>query len=306
MQVDTIQEDPATMWQKLKEIHPKSAPNTHFNSLSDLLNIRLQDGKSLIDLRTCIKGTMQCIQALCPLAIVGTSRLTSPEYTLQMLNNELVTMAMLCTLPHNDYASFISSILLLNSLTKDNVLEAFQIEETQQSTAKEDAEIATTAVACMISCFICNGLHKIQDCPGLSTACENAKKTNGNKPKKHGNCYGAKADAAKATDTSKVEDGCNGPAVRVEAAICQSTDSPHTPSDVLCNTDSGASTHMTPHYKWFLPDFFKPWRVLIYLANSAVIYSAGKGDVLFRPVERIGMEGLLVMLSSPTSCLYQN
>ncbi|KAG5726796.1 hypothetical protein E4T56_gene558 [Termitomyces sp. T112] len=209
------------MWQKLKEIHSKSAPNTRFNSLSSLFNIRLRDDESLVDLGTCIEGTMQHIQALHPPTIIGPSRLTSSGYTLQMLNNKLLTMAMLCTLPHDNYTSFISSVLLLNSLTKDNILEAFQIEETQQSAAKEDAEIATTTAAYTISCFICNGPHKVQDCPSLSTACENAKKTNGNKSKKHGNHCGAKANATKAADTPKVEDRCNGPAVRVEVATNQ-------------------------------------------------------------------------------------
>lgn len=35
--------------------------------------------------------------------------------------------------------------------------------------------------------------------------------------------------------------------------------------------------------KWFIPDKFKPWRVLIRLANDTTVYSVGKGSVKFRP-----------------------
>ncbi|KAG5727436.1 hypothetical protein E4T56_gene11919 [Termitomyces sp. T112] len=206
---------------------------------------------------------MQRIKALHPPAAVGPGGLTSPGYTLDMLDDELSTMAMLHALPCEDYASFISSVLLLNGLTKEAVLKAFQTEEIQCRAAEEEAETAAAAAAAhTITCYICDA---------------------NTKSKKQGGRCRAKADAAKATDTAKVEEGCDGPAIKAEAAVCQSTTSPPCPSDVLWNTDSGALTHMTPHREWFLPDSFKSWRVPIYLANNAVVYSAGKGNVLFRP-----------------------
>ncbi|KAG5715319.1 hypothetical protein E4T56_gene14598 [Termitomyces sp. T112] len=227
---------------------------------------------------------MQWIWALHPLAIVGPSGLTSLGYTLEMLDNELSTMAMLCVLPCKEYAAFISSVLLLNGLTKETILKAFQTEETQQRATREEVDAVAATAACTISCYICDGPHKVQDCSNLPTACENAKKTDtGAKPKKHGNRHGTTADAAKAADTPKVEEGCDGPAVKVEVAVCQSATSPFSPSDLLWNTDSGTSAHMMPHHKWFSPDSFKPWRVPIYLANNMVVYFKGKGDVLIRP-----------------------
>lgn len=131
------------MWHKLKQIHSKSTSNVWFNSLSDLFNICLYDGKSLTALCTHIEGTMQQVKALCSPAVAGPGRQMSLRYTLNMLNDELSTMAMLCALLCKDYASFILSVLLLNELTKKAVLEAFQTEEIQCYAAKEEAEINT-------------------------------------------------------------------------------------------------------------------------------------------------------------------
>ncbi|KNZ79414.1 hypothetical protein J132_10270, partial [Termitomyces sp. J132] len=133
--VASIRDDPAAMWEKLKEVHSKSALNAHFNSLSNIFDVQLCDDKMLTALCTCIEGAMQCIKALHPPLIVGPSGLTSPGYTLEMLNNKLTTMAMLCALPHKEYSPCILSVLMLNSLTKDAILEAFQTEETQHHAA---------------------------------------------------------------------------------------------------------------------------------------------------------------------------
>ncbi|KIJ39270.1 hypothetical protein M422DRAFT_175341, partial [Sphaerobolus stellatus SS14] len=119
--VDDIRSKPKEMWEKLKSIHSKSAPNSRFNSLSDLLSIRLKDDESLTDLSSRIQGAMQKVMALCP----------KFGYNIEKLDEELVIMTMIRALPREDYASFISSVLLLTNLSKDTVLEAFRTEETQ-------------------------------------------------------------------------------------------------------------------------------------------------------------------------------
>ncbi|KNZ75715.1 hypothetical protein J132_01965 [Termitomyces sp. J132] len=210
--VDAIRDNPATMWNKLKEICSKSAPNACFNSLSNLFNIQLKEEEAL----------------------------TQPAgYTLKMLDDELSTMAMLHALPHEEYSSFISLILMLNGFTKDAILEAFRTEETQ--------------------CCAAEG---------------------------KGGSSMAKANTAKASNTPKVEEGCDGPTAKANTAVCRSSLSPTTPSDIQWNTDSGTMSSMTPHCEWFLPDSFKPWRVPIYVANGATVYSVEKGSVQFRPEGR--------------------
>ncbi|KNZ72134.1 hypothetical protein J132_04415 [Termitomyces sp. J132] len=93
--VDAIQDNLATMWTKLCEVHSKSAPNMCFNSLSNLFNIHPHDNKTLTQLCTCVEGTMQRIHVLCLPAFIGPNGVTSSGYTLEMLDNELSTMAML-------------------------------------------------------------------------------------------------------------------------------------------------------------------------------------------------------------------
>ncbi|KIJ47815.1 hypothetical protein M422DRAFT_129804, partial [Sphaerobolus stellatus SS14] len=107
--VDDIHSKPKEMWEKLKSIHSKSAPNSCFNSLSDLLSIRLKDDKSLTDLSSWIQGAMQKVTALHPK--IG--------YNIEKFDEELVIMMMIHALPCEDYASFISSVLLLINLSKD-------------------------------------------------------------------------------------------------------------------------------------------------------------------------------------------
>ncbi|KAF8227133.1 hypothetical protein L208DRAFT_1298312 [Tricholoma matsutake] len=48
------------------------------------------------------------------------------------------------------------------------------------------------------------------------------------------------------------------------------------------NTDTGATSHMMPHKHWIRN--YKPYRVPIKLADNRIIYSAGVGSVVFRPI----------------------
>ncbi|KIJ33332.1 hypothetical protein M422DRAFT_183425, partial [Sphaerobolus stellatus SS14] len=120
--VDDIRSQPKAMWDKLKTVHSKSAPNSGFNSLSDLLSIRLKDDESLTAMSARIQGAIQKVKALRP----------KVNYTIDKLDEELVIMTMIRALPREEYSSFISSILLLTDLSKDTVLEAFRTEETQR------------------------------------------------------------------------------------------------------------------------------------------------------------------------------
>ena len=47
------------------------------------------------------------------------------------------------------------------------------------------------------------------------------------------------------------------------------------------NTDSGATSHMTPHRHWI--HNYRPFRTPIHLANNLIVYSAGIGSIVFVP-----------------------
>ena len=254
------------MWTKLKEIRSKSAPNAHFNSLSDLFNIRKKDDESLMDLATRAEGFMQRVKALCLISSpTSTSTSMSPSpaaYTLETLDDELTIMAIIRALPREEYSSFISSLLLLTNLTKTAVLEAFCTKETQHQGEIEDLASAVAAAACIIACYLCDGLHPIKECPQYNAAHSLAKGKGGDVKSGQGSGgrhhggrgAGRGVNSAKA-DPGRVEEGCDGPAVKADAAICRSSSSSPSPTDDHWNTDSGASSSMTPHRKWFSSDY---------------------------------------------------
>ena len=215
---------------------------------------------------------MQCIRSLRPPPILGPDGVFKPVYTLKMLDNELCSMAMLHALPREDYAPFISSVLMLNNLTNDAVEEAFQTEEVQRSMAEEEA----VAAAQILKCYLCDGKYKITDCPVLQSARSHVKRDDGDlKPKKRGGHHGGNT-AAMATETPKVEEGCDGPAAKAEAAVCRSSLSANSLSNLLWNTDLSTTSSMMPHHEWFIPESFKLWRVPNYFVNGFTVIWRGR------------------------------
>ena len=53
-------------------------------------------------------------------------------------------------------------------------------------------------------------------------------------------------------------------------------------NDFDWNTDTGTTSHMTPHKSWIRN--YTPYRVPIKLADNRIIYSEGVGSVVFRPI----------------------
>ncbi|KAJ2929055.1 hypothetical protein H1R20_g8038, partial [Candolleomyces eurysporus] len=53
-------------------------------------------------------------------------------------------------------------------------------------------------------------------------------------------------------------------------------------ADTSWNTDSGATSHMTPHRKWICN--FVHCQTAVLLANNHVVWAKGKGDIFFNPI----------------------
>ena len=67
------------------------------------------------------------------------------------------------------------------------------------------------------------------------------------------------------------------------ASASSSNDACSTSSSVTkWNTDTGATSHMTPHKHWIRN--YAPYKVPIRLADNRIIYSEGVGSVVFRPI----------------------
>jgi len=113
--------DPVAMWRKLDSVHLQKKPGARFNAYEALLSIRKREDESLSDLMGRADKAMQDIKALRP-----------ASFTIVDLDQELLSMSLIRALP-SEYNSFVSSLLLLDSLDTTKLQAAFQNEESQRA-----------------------------------------------------------------------------------------------------------------------------------------------------------------------------
>jgi len=116
-QIVEFMEDPKKMWEVLESIHVQKHPSTRFNSYNSLLSITKLPEESLPALTARIKKAMLEIKNLC-----------SDNFTLDDLDADLKSMAMIRALP-DEYQSFVSSLVLLPKFDFKTLKEAFILEE---------------------------------------------------------------------------------------------------------------------------------------------------------------------------------
>jgi len=98
-----IESYPLAIWTKLESVHVSKRPGARFNAYDDLFSIRKQPDESLQALMNRIDEAMRTISNLRP-----------KDFTLAKLDEELVCMAMIRSLP-DEYSHFTSSLLLFLS-----------------------------------------------------------------------------------------------------------------------------------------------------------------------------------------------
>jgi transposase InsO family protein len=258
---DGIKDDPVKIWKKLEDVHMVKKAGARFNAYDDLFSIRKKDEESLQSLTNRITLSVRKIQNLRP-----------ADFTLEKLDEELLSMAMIRALP-SDYANFVSSILLMDKLDKDTIIQAFQNEENQRTHRSEtesgaaDKVLAASTLQELICEFCHLKNHLMKDCFKYEKAKKEARKP---RPKKAAN-----TTAAQATAHDNVKEFAGKVSFR--------STTPSTPEINLdWNADTGATSHMTPHRTWLRN--YQPYRVPIRLADDTVLYSAGVGNVVYHPL----------------------
>ena len=108
-----FEEDPVRMWSALEAAHVQRKPGARFNAYDDLFSIQKNDDESLVDVATRIEKAMGNIKNLHP-----------KDFSIEKLDGELQCMALIRALP-DKYSHFSTSHLLLDSLDKDKILQAF-------------------------------------------------------------------------------------------------------------------------------------------------------------------------------------
>jgi len=194
-------------------------------------------------------------------------------FTIDKLDDELQCMALIRALPE-EYRHLSSSLLLIDKLDKATILEAFRSNELNHQKT-ETANRARTSFGKgkvwprrKITCYGCGEKgHVIARCPNKETWQKSpGDRTNGSKGVNYAE---QKAEAV-------TEFAGKASAVSEDEAFSTSSDIFH------WNTDTGATSHMTPYRHWFCN--YTPYRVPIRLADNRVIYSQGVGNIVFRPM----------------------
>ena len=261
-----LEDDPVAMWDKLKSIHLQQRPGARFNAYDDLFSIRKLEEESLQSLANRVDTAMQQIQNLRP-----------KDFSLDKLDEELLCMAMIRALPE-DYSHFVSTLMLSDKLDRALITQAFHTEETQRirRSSPQVSEVANKASSSTSNkyvgqrrkpkspsgptCYFCGQQgHVVSACKLYTTKQAEAKAMAA-----QGN---TQESAGKASIFSQ-EQLFNDPITNK--------------ANYDWNADSGATSHMTPHKHW-LRDY-KPLHIPIKLADNTIIYSAGVGSILFRPL----------------------
>ncbi|EGO21551.1 hypothetical protein SERLADRAFT_351077, partial [Serpula lacrymans var. lacrymans S7.9] len=213
----------------------------------------------------------------------------------------------------DQYAHFTSSLLLLGTLDKTQLRDAFLAEEVnRRRRAQVDSALhssSTTAnstcthpnchhcnqstTSTRIQCDFCGLLGHTQDkCHRYIISRQQAVEGAKNRYKRGNKAQAGSSNSQNTSQQPKSSpNNANSSTVVTESAENASLRSIH-PSDPHCplqldadidwNADTGATSHMTPHRHWV--HHYTPYRVPIKLADHTVVYSAGVGTVVFNPV----------------------
>ncbi|GJE95983.1 hypothetical protein PsYK624_121760 [Phanerochaete sordida] len=275
--VQSLDDSPQLMWQKLQRVHQQKKPGARFLAYDNLFALRKEGEESLSSL---LARAEKCKQDICALR--------PATFSLPNLDEELTCMALIRSLGP-EYNAFVSSLIIQASdvLTLEKLQTAFLNEESQRRSRTADSSVVQLANATMppspgalssICSFCDHAGHTLKDCRKFEAASRKAKETT--RQRRTG--YDAPRQTAHQADAS----------VRPEYAGRASALASSVPADLAAhmsanwNTDTGATKHMTPHRHWF--QTYAPHVVPICLANGTVIFSAGIGSVVFQPATAEG------------------
>jgi len=260
--------DAVAIWDKLKSTFVKQNSTSRFTALDTLLRVQLKEGEGLVDLAARTTRLRNEFKQLLP-----------DGYKVDQLLDDMEVNALLNALPSDRYTTLSETLWLQSNLTRQDVHDKFIAHERK---VKVDIVKTEGAMAASASshCHSCKQLgHFAADCPHaaeiekfISTLTTGQASTSGSRNS------GKKHKKKKANQASEAKE-------ETEAAHASVTSSIPT-SDSHWNTDTGCTSHMTPHCHWF--NTYKPHVVPIRLANRSVVFSAGIGSVSVQPDAKKG------------------
>ena len=266
-----VLDDPKKMWELLEKGNQSKKPSMRFNTYDDLFSVRKQENEGLEGLIARVSEKIRAIKDLRP-----------PGFTLDDLDNELHSMALIRALP-DEYSSFVSSLMLIDNLDCSTIHEAFrneQLNRERRPGVSSDSGVALAANSNPTCDFCGYKGHSLSQCRKFSAAKTEARKSKRSRqPNTSSNSTSnssSLSESAAVADTTAVTEFAGNASYRSSQPTSTSSNT-H-----LWNADTGATSHMTPHRHW-LRDY-TPLRVPIRLADNTIVYSKGVGSVVFNPV----------------------
>ena len=256
------EDDPIMIWTTLESTFIKQRAAPRFNAYQELFSIRKESSESLDSVINRVNEQVRIIQSLTP-----------KTFTLDNLYDELSTMALIRSLPQ-DFSNVINTIAILDTFDKDKVITSLRnLDDTNKQLG---------------SVLIASSSSHQQKKPNSSS-----KKNQANRPvcaacERVGhleeNCWLKKKIMAKLQDKTRANSASEDPthSASISSASCLLSSPLDASAYTLWNSDTGASSHMTPHRHWLRN--YKVCQVEIKLADGSSIYSEGVGTVLFEPV----------------------
>jgi hypothetical protein len=292
-------DDPAKMWATIKAVHVQQVPGMRFSAYNDLFTIVKGPEETLPTVASRVEEAIARVVELRLAQITevtaspsgGTAQITR-AYAIGNLDNELALMAMLRSLPHEEYADFVSSLMWQKDLTRADVEAAFQVEQTKRIahcgpllSPSGDAALRTTAQAPRqnkpgVKCGFCTGKEHDEDaCYKKDRACKDAQKVVEEHRAGRDGGKKARADRAAAASPSSTipSDGAKVTELAASASV-RLAGSPDTHADAHWIQYTGATSHMSPRCSWFTK--LEPLAIPIRVANDHVVYSEGMGSVV--------------------------
>jgi hypothetical protein len=173
MHVKGKEDNPVAMWRALSTVHQQQVPGMRFTAYNNLFNVVKDADKLLPSVAGCVMEALSEIKALRP-----------ASFTINDLDKELSLMAMLCSLPRNQYAEFVNGLMRTPSLSLATVQASFQTEQAEAQFVASAPRTAPKALAVIADtkkpiCSFCGIANHTQErcfkfllapacCPGLS------------------------------------------------------------------------------------------------------------------------------------------
>ena len=226
--VENQMDDPVSMWKNLKSVHQSQVANSRFFAIQKLLSAQKEDTETLTEYATRINSASSELKALVPSTLTVTD-----------IIDEVSIHAAVTGLDKTEYGSFASSLLLLGTLNRTTLMNAFRNEDIKHQVSSSTSvalAASRTRRGNRVTCSTCKHIgHTTERCwiahPEL-------------RPQRNAdNRKNANSTQGSSINNEQVHEAAQNASPHFAARTTSY-------ANQRWNADTGATSHMTPHRHW--------------------------------------------------------